>query len=89
MYDDDVKVVFVYKPRFGARQDLRDLWSQLQVICEAEATKLYRLAWKMQAHGCDPEHINKCREEASRLHMTAYPERILDETIRWDYAFKF
>ena len=83
----EIKVIC--KPRFGTRSDLRDLYYQLKDICDAESTKLYRLAWRMVAHGCNEENIRKCREEALLLLNTGYPERILDETIRWDYAFKF
>ena len=69
------------------RADLRKIRSDLLVIAEQEATKLYRLAWRMQAHGCKPENIRKCREEADRLHMTGYPERLVT-FIDWEYAFK-
>lgn len=70
------------------RKDLRAMKDQLSEIAEQEATYLFRLAWRMQAHGCDPKHIQICREEAGRLHMTGYPERLLDDRIRWEYAFK-
>ena len=69
------------------RRDIRNIRYALCDIAEAEATKLYRLAWRMQEHGCDPTHIRKCREEASELHMTGYPERVITGT--WEYAFKY
>lgn len=70
----------------------KELWEiryQLIEIAEKEATKLYRLAWRMVAHGCSKESIEKCRSEARELHMMAYPERLIDPFIRWEYAFKF
>lgn len=81
----DVTVVFV-KTRM--RRDLLDIRTQLCEIAEREATYLYRLAWRMAAHGCDQKHIEECREEARQLHMTGYPERLLDTSIEWKYAFK-
>lgn len=71
------------------RNDLRKIKSDLLEISEKEATKLYRLAWRMTAHNCKPENIAKCRDEARELHMNAYPERILDPYKRWEYAFRF
>ena len=70
------------------RRDLRQIKEQLEQIAEREATYLYRLAWRMQAHGCNPVHIAKVREEARQLHMTAYPERLIDPFVTWEYAFK-
>lgn len=70
------------------RMDLRQIRAQLVEIAEKEATYLYRLAWRMTAHGCDPKHIEEVREEARALHMTGYPERLLDDSIAWKYAFK-
>lgn len=70
-------------------KQLENLRYQLIEVSEAEATKLYRLAWRMVAHNCDPSHIQKCRDEARELHMNAYPERLLDPYRRWSYAFKF
>ena len=61
--------------------------SDLINLCEREATKLYRLAWRMQAHGCSAEAVRKCREEANELHMTGYPERAIDPFRRWFFAF--
>lgn len=62
---------------------------ELQDIAEKEATKLYRLAWKAQAHGVDKSVVETLRREANELHMTAYPERLLDPFKKWEYAFKF
>ena len=70
-------------------KELRAIREQLIEIAEKEATKLYRLAWRMSVHGCDPAHINKCREEANELHMTGYPERLVNGFKTWEYAFKF
>ncbi len=66
----------------GIRQDLVD-------IAEHEATKLYRLAWRMEEHGCNPDHVRKCREEADELHLTGYHERLIVMFAHWDYAFRF
>lgn len=67
----------------------RNMRQELVDIAEAEATKLYRLAWRMQAHGCNPENVRKCREEANTLHMTGYPERLITYFHNWNYAFRF
>lgn len=72
----------------GMRKDLKQIKEQLEQIAEQEATYLYRLAWRMQAHGCNPKHIAKVREEAHQLHMTGYPERLIDPFVTWEYAFK-
>lgn len=71
------------------RKDLKEMRYELMEIAENEATKLYRLAWRMTAHGCKAENIAKVREEANRLHMTGYPERLLDPFVTWEYAFRF
>lgn len=70
------------------RRDIRNMKDELIELCEREARYLYRLAWRMTAHGCKPENIAKCRDEARFLHMCAYPERVFDEFKQWDYAFK-
>lgn len=70
------------------RSDLRAIKNQLTEIAEKEATYLYRLAWRMTDHGCSAESIAKVREEARELHMTGYPERLLDDFRQWEYAFK-
>lgn len=64
---------------------------ELIEIAEAEATKLFRMAWRAQKHGCNPETVEKIRSEARLLHMTGYPERLLDTFYRaknFEYAFK-
>lgn len=71
------------------RRDIRAIREQLCEIAEAEATKLYRLAWRMEEHGCSAANVAKVREEAWELHMTAYPERLLDPFRAWSYAFKY
>ena len=83
--EDYVNIVFVHTTM---RRDLLRIRDELVAISEAEATKLFRLAWRMEAHGCAPENIAKCREEARQLHMTGYPERLLQSDIVWKYAFK-
>ena len=72
------------------RKDLQDLRDRLQDLAEAEATYLYRLAWRMERHNCNPENIRKVREEARCLHMTGYPERLVtfEEHYHFEYAFK-
>ena len=57
-------------------------------IAEKEATYLFRLARKMQRHGCKAASVQACREEAYALHMTGYPENLLRSDIVWKYAFK-
>lgn len=78
-------VVFV---RSRQRADLREIRYQLCEIAEKEATYLFRLARRMVDHGCNPMVVNEVREEAFRLHMTGYPERLIDDGIVWKYAFK-
>ena len=84
--DLDLNVVFV---RSTMRSDLAKIRSDLCQIAEAESTRLYRLAWRMKAHGCSEESIRECREEARELHMTGYPERLISGDRVWKYAFKF
>ena len=70
------------------RRDLNEIRYELQEMAEKEATYLYRLAWRMTAHGCNPANIAKVREEANELHMTGYPEKLIDPFKTWEYAFK-
>lgn len=70
------------------RKDLVQMRESLREVAEREATQLYRLAWRMQAHSCKAESIAKVREEANELHMTGYPERLLDPFKKWEYAFR-
>lgn len=86
--DDYVPVYRMRKTRATEREEYSNIKNLLRTACEAESNKLYRLAWRMIRHGCSEESVLKCREEASRLHDCAYPERILGD-IYWDYAFKF
>lgn len=84
--EDYINVLFV---RSAMRSDLRAIRSQLCEIAEKEATKLFRLAWRMQRHGCKAESVEACRNEARVLHMTGYPENLLRSDIVWKYAFKY
>lgn len=61
---------------------------ELKEIAEQEATKLYRLAWRAKSHGCSNEMVEAIRNEARELHMTGYPERLLDPCKTWKYAFR-
>ena len=86
---EDTKVYYMVPKDAMWRSDMREINSLLVEKCEAEATKLYRLAWRMKAHGCSPESIAKCREEANSLHMNAYPWQVLNPFNVWTYAFKY
>ena len=70
------------------RQDIKEIRENLCAIAEAEATYLYRLAWRMVRHGCAKENIQKCREEANWLHMCGNPGELLNPFHMWSYAFK-
>ncbi len=82
------EIINIQIGRGTMRKDLYDLRERLREIAEKEATYLYRLAWRMIAHGCDPKNVEKCREEARELHMCSYPERLIDPFRDWNYAFK-
>lgn len=69
-------------------RELQEMRDKLVEISEDEATKLYRMAWRLKAHGGSTETIEKIRSEARELHMNAYPERLLDPFKRWEFAFK-
>lgn len=84
--EENINVLFV---RSAMRSDLRAIRSQLCEVAEKEATKLFRLAWRMKAHGCKAENVEACRDEARALHMTGYPENLLRSDIVWKYAFKY
>lgn len=71
------------------RTIFKNMRQELVDIAEHEATNLYRLARKMKDHGCDPDNIRKCREEANTLHMTGYLERLITHFDNWEYAFRF
>ena len=70
------------------RSDVRAMICELREICAKEEIKLYRLAWRMTAHGCDPEHIRECREEAHRLGLCCNYWEVLNPFVTWQYAFK-
>ena len=89
-YDEESEIkVRVVRRRW--RSDLEKIREELREIRQAEARKLYRLAWKMSAHGCKEENIRKCREEARELdHGFAHDEWIVsDDARRWEYAFRY
>ena len=70
-----------------------DLYDAAERTAKMEATKLYRLAWRMEAHGCSKESIAKCREEARHLRegFDANPAWFLNwfTAHKFVYAFKF
>lgn len=68
-------------------KELRDIRADLLVLLEDEATRLYRLARRMEKHGVSAEKVRKCREEANEFHMCSYPERVIDTCRVWNYAF--
>lgn len=69
-------------------KEMREIKARLEEISEKEAMKLYRMARRLQKHGGSSETVAKIREEASELHMNAYPERLLDSFKVWKFAFK-
>lgn len=71
------------------RADIRAIEYQLMDIANKEATKLYRLAWRMEAHGCKPESVKLCREEARWLQWCPNPSALIDTPWTWVYAFKY
>lgn len=88
-YDEDagINVRFV---RRRWRSDLSRIREELREIRQAEARKLYRLAWRMVAHGCKPENVEKCRAEAWELDRGfAHDEWIVSDDSHWAYAFRF
>lgn len=70
------------------RPDIQAIRDNLCEIAEAEATYLYRMAWRMVRHNCDPAHVWKVREEANWLHMCGNPAELLNPFHTWEYAFK-
>ena len=66
-------------------KELREIRWQLREMADKEAMKLWRLARNLQKRGGSAETVAAIREEASQLHMTAYPERL----IAWDAEYKF
>lgn len=69
-------------------KELIRIRERLEEIAENEATKLFRLARRAKNHGFSNETIEEIRNEARELHMTGYPERLLDPFRAWKYAFK-
>lgn len=69
-------------------KELMRIRERLKEIAENEAIKLFRLARRAKTHGCRNETIEEIRNEARELHMTGYPERLLDPFRTWKYAFK-
>lgn len=72
-------------------KELRAIREQLQDIAKAEAVRVWRLARRMESHGCDPECIDKAQREGWELYNVmgcGYPERSLDPFKVWVYAFK-
>ena len=57
---------------------------QLRAMVEKEATKLYRLAWRAQAHGCKPETVAAIREEARFLESHSFDAAWMFE---WDTKY--
>lgn len=66
-------------------KELREIRWQIREMAEKEAEKLWRLARNLQKRGGSAETVTAIREEASQLHMTVYPERL----IAWDAKYKF
>lgn len=71
-------------------EELKEIRIRLIEIAEQEATRLYRMARKLQEHGGSPATVAEIREEANYMwtNMTGYPERLLDTETKWKYAFK-
>lgn len=67
-------------------KELKAIRRKLKDMAEKEAKRLFRLAWRAQAHGCRPQTVEKIREEARWLHetATAYPDRLL----RWQFEYE-
>ena len=70
--------------------ELREIQSQLASRFKHEATQLYRLAWRMEAHHCKRENIDKCREEARFLDGSFFYiiSMIYGSFASFTYAFK-
>lgn len=68
-------------------KELREISNKLKEMAEKEASQLFRLAWRANAHGCKPETVEAIRNEARWLHetATAYPDRLL----RWEFEYDF
>lgn len=70
--------------------ELRNIIIQLEERIRYEANQLYRLAWRMERHGCAKENIAKCREEARFLDGCSYyaMKAIINPFTNFVYAFK-
>lgn len=66
---------------------INEIRQELKEMAEKEATKLFRLAWRAEEHGCKRETVEAIRDEARWLHETAqaYPDRI----VHWEFEYKF
>lgn len=69
-------------------KELLEIRKHLIERSEEESKKLFRMARKLEEHGGSKAIINEIRNEAFLLHRNAYPERLLDPFITWEYAFK-
>lgn len=69
--------------------ELERIRCQLEDMAEKEATKLFRLAWRAQKHGCKPETVESIRKEARELHMVAHPERMLTSRFQSEHSYAF
>jgi hypothetical protein len=72
------------------REDVRALRDRLAEISVREANALWRLAWRMVDHGCNPSNIQKVREEAHTLFNCGCgsPDLLLQPFTTWEYAFR-
>ena len=88
--DYDVPVYRIRKARATKRSDMRDIELELEEKCHEEATKLYRLAWKMIRHGCSEKRVESCRREARALDRVGGMNlwEVLNPFVVWEYAFK-
>ena len=88
--DRDVPVWTVRKTCATKRMDIREIEHLLDDKCSKEATKLYRLAWRMIGHGCSKESVEKCRSEARALDPVGGMNRwdVLNPFVVWEYAWK-
>lgn len=66
---------------------LDEIRRELEVIQSKEAYKIYRLARRAAAHGCNERLVMEIREEGCRLCRMA-PEQLLWPFETWKYAFK-
>ena len=86
--DCDVRVFKARTVRATQRPDMAEIEHLLDAKCDEEATKLFRLAWRMQDHGCSKESVQACRDEADMLHSRMRRWEVLNPFVGWKYAFK-